>query len=114
KRSLYTPKHENVELQSADDIKVRLKNPPPLFDDKGKPKRYTKKELDDLKGPDKKLPGYAADFENLRNDQIVEIQLVKKKDASKPSAGAKEKTKEPKIEAKPVVAMITIIADTAK
>jgi hypothetical protein len=60
---------------------VRLARPPEQFDDKGKVKRYTAKELKELKGPDPKLPGYQATFSDVREGQIVTVNLVKKKDA---------------------------------
>ncbi len=72
---------KDVELQTTDEVKVRQAHPPEAFDDKGKPKKYTPKELKELRGPDPKLPGYNAEFSDLREGQIVTITLVKKKDA---------------------------------
>jgi hypothetical protein len=71
---------KDYELQAAEDIKVRAANPPAQFDDKGRIKRYTAKELKELKGTDK-LPGYPAEFSDLRQDQIVQVTLIKKKGA---------------------------------
>jgi hypothetical protein len=71
---------KDYELQAADDIKVRAANPPAQFDDKGRIKRYTQKELKELKGNDK-LPGYPAEFSDLRQEQIVQVTLVRKKGA---------------------------------
>ena len=53
--------------------KVRTFDLPPNYDEKGNPKKYTKAELQKLKGDDpaeKKLPGYKADFSDLRNGMI--------------------------------------------
>jgi hypothetical protein len=80
---MVNPKKEDVEFTSIDEVKVRLVNPPPAFDDKGKPKKYTQKELDELKGPDKKTPGYPAEFGDLKRDMYVAVTLVTKKDVNK-------------------------------
>ena len=68
----------DVDLQIMDDAKIRVANPPVAFDDDGKVKKYTKKELDALKG-DPKLPGYPAEFDALGSGSMVQVTLVKKK-----------------------------------
>ena len=75
---------KTVELQVGDDMKVRLNDPPVGFDEKGTAKKYTAKELRELKG-DSKLPGFPADLSNLAYDQMLRVQLVvhKKKPVSK-------------------------------
>jgi len=105
--SLYQLKQEyqSFDIDAADDIKVRTPNPPADFDEKGKPKVYTAKELKELKG-DPKLPGYKAEFDNLHPDQIVTVTLVKKKETPKPK---KDADKDPlEGENKPVASMIII------
>jgi hypothetical protein len=69
---------ENLKLRGTDDLKVRWLRPPEVFDDKGRLKKPTRKELDEMKGPDKTLPGYTADLTDLKPGQTVEIHLVKK------------------------------------
>jgi hypothetical protein len=108
----YQQKTYDVELQAADEMKVRLLQPPTAFDDNGKPKKYTKKELDELKGPDKKLPGYTAAFESLRPGQVVDVYLAKKKDTGKPSA--KDPDKDTKSDKRLLVTMIVIRGEPAK
>jgi hypothetical protein len=76
--SLHTA-YKDVELQTTDDVKVRLANPPPKFDEKGKIVRLSPKELKELKGPDPKLPGYSGEFSDLAQEQVVTVTLVKKK-----------------------------------
>lgn len=93
---------QEVELPLTDDLKVRRQSPPQGFDDKGRPKKYTPKELDEMRGPDKKLPGYTAELTDLKPGQVVTVQLVKK--AGKP------KTKE-EAEYKPRVGLILINRD---
>ncbi len=83
KLNMYNYRSQDVDLQTTEDVKVRLANPPEQLDEKGRPKRYTAKELKELKGPDPKLEGYQADFSNLRPDQVVTVSLVKKKDVPK-------------------------------
>ncbi len=76
---------KEVEWTATEDAKVRMKNPPPQFDEKGRVKRYTAKELKELRGNDK--IGYPAEFSDLKSGQIVEVTLVQKKDAPRPRRG---------------------------
>jgi hypothetical protein len=77
---LYTAKKTDVDFYfiAGTDMKVRTANPL-VFDDKGKPKKLTAKEKDELKGPDKSLPGYTADISDVHQDSIVTVYLPKKK-----------------------------------
>jgi hypothetical protein len=80
---------QDVKVMTTDDVKVRTKNPPVAYDDKGNKKKYTAKELKELKGNDPKLPGYTAEFNDLKQNQVVEVSLVRKKsdrDAKQPLA----------------------------
>ena len=70
---------QDVKVMTTDDVKVRTKNPPVAYDDKGNKKKYTAKELKELKGNDPKLPGYTAEFNDLKHNQVVEVSLVRKK-----------------------------------
>jgi hypothetical protein len=96
---------QSVDVDSAEDVKVRVPNPPVEFDEKGKPKAYTKAQLKEMNG-DPKLPGYQADFDSLHPDQIVTVTLVKKKETPKPKKGADNDPLEG--ENKPVASMIII------
>ena len=109
----------DVELQPSDDMKVRILQPPADFDEKGRPKRYTAKELKEMKGDDPKLPGYTADFDSLKADQIVKVYLGTRKEAkgaAKPKARKKGKEAEENAEAghKPEITMVVIIAEPKK
>ena len=58
--------------------KVRTFDLPANFDEKGNPKKYTKAELQALKGDDpaeKKLPGYKADFSELKVGDYVVVSI---------------------------------------
>ncbi len=46
-----------VEVVGTDGLQIRQANPPIAYDDKGRPRKRTHKELKELKG-DSKLPGY--------------------------------------------------------
>jgi hypothetical protein len=72
---------QRVDLQFADDVKVRLAQPPKKYDDKGHILKYTPAELKALKGPGN-LPGYAASPEDLRSGQTVAVTLGKRKGAA--------------------------------
>jgi hypothetical protein len=69
---------QNQDVPVGDDLVVRVLNPPVVFDEKGRVKRYSKKELDELKGPDKKLPGYQASIDDLKEGQLIEVYLYRK------------------------------------
>ncbi len=82
-----------VELQATDEVVVRTARPRGEFDEKGKLKKLTAKQLKELKGPDPKVPGYKAEFGDLATEQIVQVSLVKKKQtgpAPKPKPLAKK------------------------
>jgi hypothetical protein len=74
---------KDVELEIADDLKVRTMLEPIEYDDKGKPRRLTPKEKAELRGPDPKLPGYQADFDSLKADQTVTVYVPQKKASGK-------------------------------
>lgn len=77
-RRMVPAKMEDVELLLKDDVKIRRLNPKEDYDDKGRPKKYTVKELKELKGDDLKTPGYPADFTDLISQSIVNVTLMQK------------------------------------
>jgi hypothetical protein len=81
KKKLKVQVQQNVEFewQAIDDVKVRSLIAPMQFDEKGRARPATRKELKELRGSDPKLKGYQADFSDLKRDQIVEVTLVTKK-----------------------------------
>jgi hypothetical protein len=95
--NLFTVKevHQDVKAVPADDMKVRLAQPPQAFDDKGNVKKYTAKELKELKGSDN-LPGYTGTLEDVKSNQLVLVTLARKpvKHAEKPKGGEKAKDDE--------------------
>jgi hypothetical protein len=87
---------QKLELHLAEDVKVRTVNPPEAFDDKGNIKRYTPKELKELKG-DPKLPGYKADRDSIEVGCTVLVQVGRKAvppPARKKKGKAKDKAEE--------------------
>jgi hypothetical protein len=104
---------QDVEWQATDDVKVRMMNPPAQFDDKGRIKKYTKKELKELKGDDKQ-PGYPGEFSDVKQDQIVQVTIVKKKDAPRtPVKRGKAKDADPDLlpENQPHISLIMILVE---
>ncbi len=100
--------HKDYEFKSSEKVLVRLQDLPNEFDDKGNPKKYTAEERKELKGPDPKQPGYAADFGKLKVGQTVRLTLVKPKvdkDANKDDKDADE------IARRPQMSLIMILAD---
>jgi hypothetical protein len=104
---------KEVELEAIEDVKVRLANPPDLLDDQGKAKKYTAKELKELKGPDPKLPGYTGKFSDLRQNQVVAVTLVKKKE--EPASASKPNGKgggvDQALENLPQVSMVVVLSE---
>jgi hypothetical protein len=90
----YKDHHYNVELQAADNMKVRTLSLPVEYDDKGKPRKYTAKELSDLKGSDPKLLGYTAEFDNLRVGQEVEVTVLRPKTTTTAKPKPKDKDRD--------------------
>jgi hypothetical protein len=71
--------HEiNVDLPLADETVVRTLVLPAAYDDKGLPRRYTAAELKELKGP-ARLPGYKAEREDLKANQVVRVTIKVKR-----------------------------------
>lgn len=78
-------KGRNVRLSFVvtDDAKIRTMTVPMIFDDRGNLKRPSIEELRRAKGKDRKdqlLPGFEADFSNLAQGQIVQVQAVTTKE----------------------------------
>lgn len=73
------PVSRDVDFQTDANVKVRSKNLPDQFDEKGNIKRYTREELAALKGKDKNLIGYESSVEALHPGQIVMVSLHKHK-----------------------------------
>jgi hypothetical protein len=108
----------SVDLRLADDIKVRLPQPPVAFDEKGNFRQYTAKELKDLKGPDN-LPGFTGEVDSLAAKQTVLVVAARKRPA-KPADKDKEKDKDKEAEKsmaadeKPLATLIVILAEPMK
>jgi hypothetical protein len=105
-----------VDVRASENCKVRIMHPPVQYDDAGNLKKWTKKELDALKG-NSKLPGYPADFDMLKSGQFIEVYLAKvhgsPKDKWQGPNDKKGKKKdddppEPMPEMRPEVVMIVI------
>jgi hypothetical protein len=115
-QNLFTVKeaHQDVHAVPADDIKVRLLQPPEAFDDKGNPKKYTAQELKELKGPDN-LPGYTGTLDDVKANQLVLVTLARKvgkpaKPADKPAKDA-DKDKEREKDNPLLVRMLVVLGE---
>jgi hypothetical protein len=71
-----TPQWQDFEFDVEDDVAIRRQQPLPAYDDKGEPRKYTTAELKELKGPDASVPGYPADFTDLKPGRTVTVHLV--------------------------------------
>ncbi|HEV8060529.1 MAG TPA: hypothetical protein VGP68_11675, partial [Gemmataceae bacterium] len=86
-RSKRAPAQKQVKLDVVDAVQVRTRLLPMAFDDKGAQRKLTKEEVKELRGTDSKVPGYAADYSDLKAGQAVIIYLgrmktIKPKDGS--------------------------------
>ena len=66
---------QKVDFQMEESVKVRIKDLPEPFDEKGNIKKYTREELAALKGKDKDLPGYESALDKLKAGQMVLVKL---------------------------------------
>jgi hypothetical protein len=69
----YEKSHVLVEFQASEKAKVRTLVLPDTFDDKGTLRKYTPKELEDLKGKDRSSPGYESALEKLEVGQMIKV-----------------------------------------
>ncbi len=112
------PVTRSVEFQADANVKVRVKDLPQQFDEKGNIKRYTREELSALKGKDKELIGYESSLAVLQPGQVVLVSLHshKKSHATALAAPGPKKNKagdeaDASIEHKMQVTMIVILKD---
>ncbi len=80
RRPQIVSKNYDVDVSGADDLKVRIKNPPTRFDQKGQPLRYSAEELKELRGDtpeERQLPGFKSDFADLKTGDIVSVSLFR-------------------------------------
>jgi len=116
---------KEFDMEAIDKAVVRRQNPPVEYDSKGNLKKYSRDELDRLRGKDKTLPGYEATFLDLQNGQFVKAYLSKSQPAKKekkddknadpPEDAAKpDKAKKPALNTTvdlPQVRLILILSD---
>jgi hypothetical protein len=86
-RSKRAPAQKQVKLDVDDAVQVRTRLLPLAFDDKGAHRKLTKDEVKELRGTDSKVPGYAADYSDLKAGQAVIIYLGRMK-TTKPKDGS--------------------------
>jgi hypothetical protein len=99
-----TTEHKGFDLDAVADAQVRRQDPPVQYDEKGNVKKYTDKELKELKGPDTKLTGYAADWTDLKVGQMVKITLTKAQDK-------KDNKDKDKTDTKPRASQVLIVKE---
>jgi len=95
-------KSQDYAIDSAEDMKVRLNAPKSAFDDMGNVKKYTAKELQELRGKDKLFDG---EFADLTNGQIVQVTILLPKVAPKPKNKDDIQLDDNKLEATKVVVL---------
>jgi hypothetical protein len=100
---------ERTQMPLGDDVKVRVMDLPPVYDDKGKLRAPTSKEKQDARGPDRKLPGYTGSLEDLKPGQYVRLTVVKRA-GYKPAKGVKDVPPE----YQPFINVIVVLGETPK
>jgi hypothetical protein len=78
---------KEFKLAVDDAVQVRTRLLPLAFDDKGVSRKLTKDEVKELRGTDPKVPGYAADYSDLKSGQAATIYLGRLK-TTKPKEGS--------------------------
>lgn len=104
------------EVEAVEDAVIRTIKPKEEFDEKGKVKKLTRKELKELKGPNPRMIGYKAEFGDIQTDQIIRVQLVRKRDAPRPKLKRGKIDKDdldPLADNLPQVSQIVILFDPA-
>jgi len=108
----YKDVSKDYQLRASEKIKVRSLQPPLEYDEKGNVKKYTREELKALQGTEG-LPGYNAEWDAVRQGQIIHVYLAK---PPAPVKGAEKKGKkidelddERSMQARPEVVMIMIV-----
>jgi hypothetical protein len=98
-RNLFVLKetHVDLELATAEELKVRHIVPNPGFDDMGNIRPLTKEVLKELKGKDN-LPGFQAERTDLKNGQTVLLLAARERANKDPNA-------------KPIATIIVILAE---
>jgi hypothetical protein len=102
---------KDFDLRAIEDVKVRVMQPPVEYDDQGNVKKYTAKELKELKGKDRTLPGYTANWDQVADSQTVTVYL---KPRTKKPAKDKDKdkdTNEVEDDYRPLVKVVVILAE---
>jgi len=92
----------DFDFQLTENVKIRIKDLPEQFDEKGNIKKYTREEQTALKGKDKNLMGYESSLEAIHPGQTVLLALRTHK-KPKPGtlntpAAAKDKAEEKEID----------------
>jgi hypothetical protein len=80
--------NQMLEIPLAEDAIIRFKKAPKQYDDKGKAITPTEAQLKELKG-DPKLPGYKADYDDLKLGQTVEVRVARPKKTKNSTEGEK-------------------------
>ena len=103
--------YKEIDFHTADDVKVRLMNPPVQFDDKGNPKQYTKDELKAMKGKDSDLPGYETTLDKLTVGDTVKVTLATPKADKKDADKDADPKPDPEAKKGHAVTMILILSE---
>jgi hypothetical protein len=103
-----------IEFQASEKAKVRTMLLPETFDDKGNLKKYSKKELAELKGKDKGLPGFEGALDKLEVGQVVRVLTAAVgKSAATKSAKDKDKDDDDELDEKSKQAKLIVVLGVA-
>ena len=78
------------EMKLTDGADVRYMNLPTVFDDEGKPKKYTDQEKQELRGKKTNLPGYEGKVDDLKPGQTLKVTQVRVYPKADPKEDAKK------------------------
>jgi Leucine-rich repeat (LRR) protein len=102
--------NENIEVEAAADVAVRIPVPPAVYDPKsGQQRRPTEVELRKMRGPDPRLPGFTAAFDDLRARQLIEVYLARPETFRLDPKDAESGTPEQPKRALPPLQVVTVL-----
>lgn len=99
-----------IEFQASEKAKVRTMTLPEQFDEKGNLKKFTAKELAELRGKDTTLPGYESAMEKLEAGQKIRVTLTPA--PANAAAKNKDQDEDAKADKRMQVKLIVIVAES--
>jgi hypothetical protein len=109
----YDKSKVTVEFQASEKAKVRTMLLPETFDEKGNLKKYSKKELDELRGSDKSAVGYESALEKLEVGQTIKVTTAAVAKAAATKVDKDKDKEDPEMDEKHKQAKLIVVLKAA-